>query len=178
MMEKTKITKLAALLVALVLMVGAMVGVGISAVSADEITETASIVRKNVEHKDYLHLAFAVQVTTAPEDAEIGIMVWADDVTDFNSANKLWASYELKFDGAETYYYASQPIAAKDIATNYKVAVVAKTADGITLLSKPAAYSVAAWAAEKLTENPDPARENLYKKVLAYGEAASTLLNK
>ena len=178
MMEKTRITKLAALLVALVLMVGAMVGVGISAVSADEITETATIASVNVEHKDYLHLAVKVDVTSAPADAEIGIMVWANGVTDFTSANKIWESYEIKFDGAETYYYASQPIAAKDIATEYKIAVVAKTADGITLLSEPASYSVAAWAESKLENTTDPARINLYKKVIAYGEAASGLFNK
>ena len=179
-MEKTRITKLAALLVALALMVGAMVGVGISAVSADEITGTAVILSENVEHKDYLHLAFKVRVDSAPEDAVIGIMVWSAETENVTTSNRIWASYELKDDGAGTTYYASQPIVAKDIATVYKVAVVAKTADGITILSEPADYSVANWAATKLSnsETTDPARINLYKKVIAYGEAASGLFNK
>lgn len=177
-MEKTRITKLAALLVACVLLVSAMVGVGISAISADEITETAIIVSENVEHKDYLHLAFKVELDSAPEGAEVGIMIWADGVTDYTSANKLWETYELKNDGAETDYYASQPIAAKDIATKYQAAVVARTDDGITLLSKPASYSVEAWASEKLESATDPARINLYNKVIAYGKAASALFNK
>lgn len=179
-MEKTRITKLAALLVALVLLVSTAVGVGVSAISADEITETAEILFKNVEHKDYLHLAFNIAVDSAPEGAEIGIMVWAAGTKNYTASNKIWSSYELKDDGAGTTYYASQPIAAKDIATVYMVSVVAKTADGVTILSLPKEYSVAAWAEECLTKTDptDLARINLYKKVIAYGEAASARFNK
>ena len=180
MIERSKITRFTALIIACVLLVGAMVGFGISATTEAEMTSTAEIVTKNVEHKDYLHLAFNVAVYSAPEGAQIGIMVWSANTENYTSANKIWESYELKDDGAGTTYYASQPIAAKDIATVYRVAVVAKTADGITLLSVPAEYSVQAWAEECLAEiDPtDLARINLYNKVIAYGKAASGLFNK
>ena len=179
-MEKTRIIKLSSLLVACALLVSAMVGVGVSADSTPEITETASIVSVNVEYREYLHLAFEVACDSVPEGAEVGIMVWSAGAKTYTSGNSLWESYELKDDGAGTDYYASQSIAAKNIGTEYQVAVVAKDADGVTLLSAPALYSIENWAETKLADpnTTDAARINLYNKVIAYGKAASGLFNK
>lgn len=178
-MEKTRITKLAAIIVAFVLLLGTTIGTGVSAVVSDDIAETASIESINIEHRDFLHLAFEVVTVSVTEGAEIGIMIWDAGVTDYTVSNRIWVSYELKNDGAGTDYYSSMPIAAKNIATKYQVAVVEKTADGVTLVSKPALYSVAGWAQIKLDapETTDPAEINLYNKVKAYGAAAAALFN-
>ena len=179
-MKKQRTLKLVALFSTIALLVCAMVGVGISAATAEEITETASIVSVNLEHRDYMHLAFKVETVSVPDGATVGIMVWNSGVTDYTAENKLWSNFELSNDGAGTDYYASQSISAKDIATEYQVAVVAKTDGGVTLLSKPVSYSVEAWAQTKLAdpETVDPVRINLYNKVIAYGKAASAVLDK
>ena len=164
-MKQTKTKKLTALLLVAVLLAFVTVGFGVSATTAEEITETASIASFNVEHRGSMHLACKVETAASvPEGAAIGIMVWAPDVTNYSSANKIWESYELKYDGAGTYYYASMLIAAKNIATKYQYAVVLKNGDTVTLLSKPVAQSIEAWAETKLKDATDPARINLYEK--------------
>lgn len=178
-MKQTKIKKITALLVCAVLLVGAVIGVGVSATTAEEIEETAAISSFNVEHRGSMHLACKVETDYVVSEGEtLGIMVWAPGVKNYSSANKIWESYELKDDGAGTYYYASMPIAAKNIATEYQYAVVVKNGNTVTLLSKPAAQSIEAWAETKLENATDPARINLYNKVIAYGKAASAVLSK
>ena len=179
-MKKIRIPKLVALLAVFALLASIAVSVGISAATAEEITETASIVSINVEHADYMHLAFKVETASVPEGAEVGIMVWNSGVKNYTAANAIWSNYVLSNDGAGTDYYASHPIAAKDIATEYQVAVVAKKGDDLTILSKPASYSIEAWAETKLANSAtlDEARFNLYNKVIAYGKAASGVFAK
>ena len=174
-MKQTKIEKISVLLVAAIILVGAIIGVGVSATTPSEITETENI-HFNVEHKGAMHLACSVETTDVPEGAVVGIMVWAPDVENCTVANKLWESYDIKDDGAGRKYYASMPIAAKDIGTQYKYAVVAKTENSVIVVSVPKPYSVADWANDKLEHETDEARINLYKKVIAYGEAAAAVL--
>ena len=142
-------------------------------------TETATYLRYNVEHRGSMHLACKVETDYVVSEGEtLGIMVWAPGVKNYSSANKIWESYELKDDGAGTYYYASMPIAAKNIATKYQYAAVVKNGNTVTLLSKPEAKSIEDWAQEKLESATDPARINLYNQVIAYGKASSAVLSK
>ncbi len=177
-MKQTRFTKIAALLLACVLLAGVALSFSVSATTASEITETASIKSVNVEHRDFMHLAFNVE-TTGEHTGTIGIMVWAADVEDYTTANALYSSYVLKSDGAGTSYYASQSIPAKNIATKYQVAVVEKDGAGnVTIISVPEEHSVEAWAQTKLTQNPSADEANLYNKVIAYGQAAAAVINK
>lgn len=179
-MKQTKTKKITALMLVVIILSCVAVGFGVSAVTENEITPTARISSFNVEHRGAMHLACKVETTTAPEGATIGIMVWAGDATDYSASNKIWENYEISNDGAGTEYYASMPIAAKNIATEYQFAVVAKVGNTVTLLSKPVLQSVEGWAQTKLnnSETTDPLRINLYEKVIAYGKAASQVLSK
>lgn len=177
-MKQTKIKKITALLLSAVILVCMALGLGVSAVTADDITETAKIASVNVEHRGAMHLAFKVETESVPEGAAVGIMMWAPGVENYTASNKIWENYQLSDDGAGTKYYASMPISAKDISTEYQVAVVAKDGDSVTLLSKPVSQSISAWASEKLETATDEARINLYKKVIAYGKAAAAVLSK
>lgn len=177
-MIKTRFTKLAALILALTLAFGVLACIGVSAEDATQ-AETAKIASVNVEHRDMMHLAIKVEYDEAAVSGTVGIMVWESGTTDCTAENSIYSSYTLKSDGAETptYYYASQAIAAKNINTDYLIAVVADNGEEVTLLSTPAPYSVKSWAETKLADNPDEAHANLYNKVLAYGNAASGLFN-
>ncbi|MBQ8320927.1 MAG: hypothetical protein IJX92_01000 [Clostridia bacterium] len=177
-MIKTRFTKLAALILALTLAFGVLACIGVSAEDGTA-TETAKIASVNVEHREMMHLAVKVEYDEAAVSGAVGIMVWESATTDCTAENSIYSSYALHSDMAEepTYYYASQAIAAKNINTDYYIAVVEKNGNEVTLLSTPALYSVKSWAETKLTQNPDEAHANLYNKVLAYGNAASGLFN-
>ncbi len=182
-MKQTKIKKIASLLVVAAVLTCALAGIAVSAVTTDEITETARIDSVNVEHRGCMHLAYKVVTDSVPEGATVGIMVWSPSTKNYTAKNAIWENYTLSNDGAGTEYYASMPIAAKNIATEYPVAVVAKTADGeVILLSSPdnmqEPTSVEAWAYKKLENETNPTRINLYEKVIAYGKAASAVLSK
>ena len=177
-MKQTKIKKIASVLVIVAVLVCALAGISASAVTDSEIEVSAEIKSVNVEHRGCMHLAFKVETTSVPEGATVGIMMWNSGVTNYTAKNAIWANYELSDDGAGTSYYAGMPIAAKNIATKYKVAVVAELDGEVTLLSVPASYSILEWAQTKLATTTDPVRINLYNKVIAYGNAASTVLSK
>ena len=179
-MKQTKIKKIASVLVVIAVLVCALAGISASAVTEGEIQVSAKIESVNVEHRGCMHLAFKVETASAPDGAVIGIMIWNKGVTNYTAQNSIWSNYELSNDGAGTDYYASMPIAAKNIATQYKVAVVAELDGEVTLLSVPVCYSIMGWAETKLADpnTTDPARINLYEKVIAYGKAASAVLSK
>ncbi len=177
-MKNTRLTKLTAFLIISVLIVSMAAVFTTSAVTADGITETASISQVNVEHRDFMHLAFIVE-TEGEHTGTVGIMIWEADVTDYTAANAIYSNYETSEDSAGNVYYSGHAIAAKNIATEYMVAVVEKDAQGeVTVISVPELHSIEGWAEQKLTESPDTVRENLYNKVIAYGKAASAILNK
>ncbi len=175
-MKHTRNSKTVSLILAAVLLLGVVFSFGTSAVGADAITATESITSVNVEHRDLMHLAFQVS-KNATHSGVLGIMVWEAGVTDYTAETAIFSNFETSTDSEGTVYYAAQAVAAKDIVTEYQVAVVEKSAAGdITVISVPAAYSIAGWAQTKLAdpETTDPVRINLYNKVIAYGKVASS----
>ena len=179
-MKQTKIKKMISFLVVAAVLICTLAGFSASAVTSEEITETAEVASVNVEHRGCMHLAYKVEVQSAPEGANVGIMIWSPGTQNYTASNAIWESYVLSNDGAGTDYYASMPIAAKNIGTAYQVAVVAELDGEVTLLSVPVGISIQNWAETKLAdpETTDPARINLYEKVIAYGKAASAVLSK
>ena len=179
-MKQTKIKRIVSLLVVAAVLTCALAGIAVSAVTTDEFTETARIDSVNVEHRGCMHLAYKVVADFVPEGATVGIMIWSPGTKNYTASNAIWENYTLSNDGAGTDYYASMPIAAKNIGTAYQVAVVAELDGEVTLLSVPEGVSIQNWAETKLADpkTTDPARINLYEKVIAYGKAASTVLSK
>ncbi len=188
-MKKTKFSKTVSIVLALSFMLSAVFCFGGSAVTSDEITESATVKSVNVEHRDFMHLAFMVE-ETAEHTGAIGIMIWEADATDYTADNAIYSNYQTSEDSEGNVYYSGNAVPAKNIATDYLVAVVEKNADGnVTVISVPKAYSIKAWATQKIadeeakaydedeTTEPDTVRINLYNKVIAYGEAASAVLN-
>ncbi len=175
-MKRTKLTKIAAFLIVSMLIVSMAAVFTSSAVAADEITETASITSVNVEHRDFMHLAF--QVSAPDATGTVGIMIWESGVTDYTVDNAIYSNYKTSEDSEGTVYYSGHAVAAKNIATEYQIAVVEKDASGnVTIISKPVSHSIQGWAETKLAQSPDAVRENLYNKVIAYGKAASAILD-
>lgn len=180
-MTKSRFTKISALVLALALALGALTCIGVSAEETNAKAEISSI---NVEHRDMMHLAFKIEyngvVYTGAEetDGTVGVMVWAPDTAECTVQNKIHVSYELKYDGKGTYYYASHGIAAKYINSDFFVAVVEKDAEGnVSIISEITTFSIKGWAETKLTQTTDAAKLNLYNKVLAYGNAAAGVFN-
>lgn len=179
-MTKSRFTKISALVLALALALGALTCIGVSAEETNAKAEISSI---NVEHRDMMHLAFKIEyngvVYTGEEtDGTVGVMVWAPDTAECTVQNKIHVSYELKYDGEGTYYYASHGIAAKYINSDFFAAVVEKDAEGnVSIISEITTFSIKGWAETKLTQTTDAAKLNLYNKVLAYGNAAAGVFN-
>ncbi len=172
MKQKKFLKALAALLVFGTLSVGAYI------TASAETAEPASpaITSRNVEHNEFMHLAFQVG-GTGDYTGTIGIMMWEANSGEPTVSNSIYSTFTTNQDGAGNVYYSSQPIAAKNIYTLYRVAVVEKDANGkVTIISNAESISIADWAKEKLASNPDKVHERLYKNVLAYGDASSKVL--
>ena len=129
----------------------------------------ARIVRVNVEYKDKLHLALQIE-TEGELDGTVGIGV-------YDGEELIYESYVEKLDGKGNAYYAGHGVPAAEITTEYKYVVLLKAADGtVSEISEPLNYSIADYAYDRLDDaDVTEAQANLYRKLIAYGEAADKI---
>ena len=156
-MKKTRFSRIAALLIALTLVVGALFSVSIAANAAD--TEP-SLGYANVQFGDIIKLAFTINGNGT------GIAVYSDaEGTELLSTDTV-----AKVDDNIT-YYTTKGIPAKDIDTVYYVGVI--DADGE--VGKLSPYSVLKYI-ESMESSADEAQLALYAKIKAYNAAADAVL--
>ena len=132
----------------------------------------------NVVYGDQISLAFTVEGYTG--DGPVGIAVYKKA----GDATPEYVSFEVKeLQGVE--YFETFGIAAKDIDTDYYVAVAEKDEAGtITLLSEKKAYSVKQYAEDSIKaieaiEEPTEhqlAQKAVYKAILNYNKAADAVI--
>ena len=165
-MKKTRFSKIAALLLALTLAVGALLGVSVAANAADV---APYIGYANVQWGEEIRLAFTI--VNPAEDANLGIAVYEDA-----EKTKLLS---VDFSADETYgYYLTDGIAAKDIDTTYYVVVVQGTyADYEIVSENDLEYSVDKYMTA-MSEGASAAQLALYEKVRAYNAAANKIFDK
>ena len=131
----------------------------------------ARISKVNVEYREKLHLAFRIEAD-GDLDGTLGIGV-------YDGEERIYESFTEKMDEGGAVYYAGHGVAAAQITTEYKYVVLLKAADGtVSEISEPLSYSVATYAEKRLTDaGITEAQANLYRKLIAYGEAADEIFD-
>ena len=189
-MRNKKNVKIIAIALLCTLMIGAAIGIG---VSADEATgeKVASIGKINLAYNAELNLAVELTQGDAYE-GDLGLGVWpaGTKVENMTEDNDIFINYTVEKGTAvyydtddvavtrDIYYAFSQGIAAKDINTKYVFAAVVKLNDGTLKIGEFKECSVADYINLRLnTDGITTEQETLYNAVLAYGKAADTLLN-
>ena len=172
-MRNKKNVKIIAIALLCTLMIGAAIGIG---VSADEATgeKVATIGMKNLEYGDELKLA--VQIT-AKMDGELYLGVWPEGTKDFKNTDPIYFTNKLNTDGEIT-YALTQGISARDIDKKFEFCAYVVADDGTVYYGDTITYSVTTYlelrlaAIEGLTDEDSNKQRTLYNAVIAYGAAA------
>ena len=158
-MKHTKFSKIASLLLAITLVVGAFFAMGVVAGADAE----SSLGYANVEFGDTIKLAFTV------EGAATGIVVYKDEAgTDLFSRDTTPETHN------GVTYYTSKGIAAKDIDTTYYVGVI----DANGNVGELKGYSVLDYVTAIETSSDNENQLALCAKIRAYNEAANAIFDK
>ena len=184
-MKKSKLQRILALLMSCILLVGATLGTQLisSAVEDGAPEYAATVDSTNVEFGGMLHLA--IKATNNTDGGKLGIYVYeyTDDYAtrELELVEPIYKTFKEKtvtsHTGNEITYFATQGIAAKDIAKDYVIVAVIDNGGEITF-GQRLAYSVARYVADRADDEGVTAEQkNLYEKLLTYGEAADTVLN-
>ena len=175
-MKKTKTIKAIALALLCTLLVGAAVGIGISA--TESATADVSIGMKNLAYNANLNLAVQIVVADGAEGTR-GLAVWAADETNLTLDTAIHFTEEIKsdeVDGENIYYAFTHGIAAKDIGTEYQIGVYLRNGNTITV-GEIETYSISEYLTTRLSDESITDRQSkLYKAVIAYGDAANGVL--
>ena len=166
-MKKTRFSKIAALLLALTLAVGALLGVS---VVANATTDGPTLGYANILWGDEIKFAFTID--NADENASLGIAMYAID-----GENKVLKSVDFKAADGEVAYYTTAGIAAKDIDTVYCIAIVEGTAGDFEVVYEDD-YSVIEYMTAMSQNGASAAQMALYEKVKAYNDAANAIFDK
>ena len=160
------------------LLLGAAVGIAISASEVESGESVATLGMKNLAYNEKLNLAIEL---TQVKEGTLGLGVWAADVATLTAENALlitYDTYETDVDGKTIWYAFSQGIAAKDIDTDYIFAPVVES-EGTVYIGETMVYSVDNYLTERLaTEGISAEQVELYYAVKAYGAAADDVLEK
>lgn len=170
-MEMKAKNRAIATVLALVLTIGCVFGIGL--VAAAEGETSYSLGYANVVYGDQISLAFTIDGAT--EGDNVGIVVYKNE----GDETPMYCSNEVK--GEEVKYFETFGIAAKDIDTTYYVAVAEFNEDGTVakVVTAATAYSVEAYANARLEdEGISEDQEALYKAILVYNKAADAVLSK
>ena len=192
-MRNKKNVKIIAIALLCTLMIGAAIGIGIS---AETETYDAEIGMMNLAYNSEMNLALeltmAAELKEENEGGKLGLGVWPAGTAreEMTVENAIWINTEVEkgtvIYGAtsdnpeekDIYYALSQGISAKDIKTEYTFAAVIVRADESLYIGEIETSSVYGYLDARLkTDGITDKQETLYRAVLAYGEAADTLLN-
>lgn len=188
-MKITKFTKLAALLLTVALIVGAMVGM--SAFAADGADAgSATIVSKNVDHGVELALCFAVSTEGAVE-GDLYVLVWDWNYSGDYTYETAEASGQVKtahgnVEGTNYKLFIADSVAAKDLdeQVTYRTCIVKE--DGSCVYGAVYSYSIIDYANQRLTEIPESnlddaekaIQTNVCNAIIRYNAAAEAVLEK
>ena len=173
-MKKT--IKLITLILSAVLLIGAAIGISVSATTD---APTVEIVGKNLSYEGAIKVLYAVEATNVPEGAKVQMAFFdkmptsAEDtpkyVKDENSKTLIIGDKECKA-------FFSEGIAPKDMRKNiYAVPVI--TQDGeILVIGEPTSYSIYTYATNMFEKSPTEEQKALYTSLLDYGASVQRVL--
>ena len=181
-MKKTKTIKAIALALLCTLLVGAAVGIGISADTTDE--DKAKIGMKNLIYDDMLALAFQLELA-ADASGELGLAVWPMDQENPTWENAIYKTDKIYTgtddDGNTVKYAVSQGFAAKDLDVMYQFGAIL-IVDGVYTVEQIVPYSVDTYIQARIDKiGADPSEYQkkqlaLYDAVISLGDATDKVL--
>ena len=182
-MKKTKFQRLIALLLASLLLVGAMTCL---AAAAEETPEgepapatTVSIAYKNVAYDAASKLVFYVESANVPEGASVKVVTFDEEPTsadDFSDPVVLSSFGKLAVGGVEYDAFATDEIDYKNLRKAiYAVAVVLDADYNVVAYSNPIAYSVFDYCMDRFEKGATEDQAALYKALLDLGAAVQSL---
>ena len=173
-MKKT--TKIITLILSAVLLIGAAIGISVSAAEADP---TVSIEFKNLAYEGAVKVIYAVDAQNVPEGAKVQMAFFDSMPASVDETPKyLKDEYEETIEiGGKTYKaFFSNGIAPKDMRKNiYAVPVI--TMDGeVIALGDPVEYSIYTYAINMFAKSPAEDQKELYSALLDYGASVQQVL--
>jgi hypothetical protein len=194
-MRNKKNVKIIAIALLCTLMIGAAIGIGIS---AETDKYDAEIGMMNLAYNAEMNLALELTMASeleesANEDGKLALGVWPANTSreDMTKTNAIWINDSIEKGTVisdatsnepvekDIYYALSQGIAAKDIKTVYTFAAVIIRTDGSLYIGEMETASVYSYLDARLnTAGITPEQKTLYKAVMAYGDAAKDSLFK
>ena len=170
-MKNTKLTKIITLVLSCLLLIGAVIGISVSA--ADE--PAVSIKAKNIAYEGAIKVLYAVDADNVPEGAEVKMYFYTDAEGDV--AYEKAAHAEDTVIGEETYKtFFSEGIAPKSMRTPiYAKAVIVDAEGNVLAESALEEYSIYTYAINRFLKNPTPDQFALYAATLNYGASVQKI---
>ena len=180
-MKKNNLQRFLALLLASLLLMGAMTSL---AAFADEVVDgeeeipetTVSIAYKNVAYEAATKLVFYVESANLPEGAYVSLAIF-DDVEGETAEGTLYSSFgKLSVEGVEYDAFASDEIDYKNLRKNfYVMAVVIDADDNVIAQSDVLTYSVFDYCMDRFEKTPTADQKALYKALLDFGASVQAI---
>ena len=173
-MKKT--TKIITLILSAVLLIGAAIGIS---VSAEEETPTVRIAYKNIAYEGAVKILYAVEAQNIPEGAKVQMAFFDTMPESANETPKyLKDEYAEEITIGDVSYKAffSEGIAPKDMRKSvYAVPVITKDGEPI-VIGDPVAYSIYNYGINMFEKTPTADQKALYTSLLDYGASVQKLL--
>ena len=173
-MKKT--TKIITLILSAVLLIGAAIGIS---VSAEEATPTVSVAYKNVAYEGAVKVLYAVEASNVPEGAKVQ-MAFFDTMPASPDETPLYVKDEhsetILISGVEYKAFFSEGIAPKNMRKNIYAVPVITSGETIVAYGDPVEYSVYTYGINMLSKAPTEEQKALYSALLDYGASVQSLL--
>ena len=181
-MNKTRLRRALAVLITLLLTLGAAVGI-YAAITAD--SGSAKVIAKNVEYEAELSLVFAVDSANVVGGDTVSLLIWnaqrADGEYTFENADTVKESYgtsAVEINGkSNALLFKTDKIAVDNLQHKFYIRTCI-TRGETKIYGEVFTYSVADYALQRLSEDDvTPDQAELYYNVLRYALAADAVLN-
>lgn len=174
-MKNNKFLKIASLILSCLLLIGAVVGISVSADDAP----TAEIKFMNLAYESAPQLVYYVDSANVAEDETVKVLLWNDApaAVALEGAAVAESAGTLNVSDASYLAFLSEEIAPKDLRLNVYAAPVVVDADGaIVYAGKVVKYSVFEYAVTRFGMTPTEDQTALYTALLKFGGAVQEVL--
>lgn len=180
-MKKTNFMRIISMVLIGVLLIGTLVGIGVSAddntTTAGTTTPTAKIVSNNVEYGETLKLKYAVKVTGMTDTQTLRVVLCdADGNVIGNTVSN--GNEDVKGESLPT-FTSENGVPAQNIATVFYAKAQILEGTNVVAESAVQSYSVLEYLWERLTvsQNVTDAQKSMYNALLTYAAAADVVIN-
>lgn len=171
-MKNTKLIKIVTLVLSCLLLVGAVIGISVSAANDPEVTIKA----KNISYEGAIKVLYAVDAQNVPEGAEVKMYFYTAKDGEV-AYEKVAHSEDITIGDATYKTFFSNGIAPKNMRTPiYAKAVIVDAEGEILAESAVAEYSIWQYATNRFAKNPTEDQLFLYTAMLDYGASVQKML--